>query len=254
MKGAIIGDIIGSIYEYNNIKTKDFPLFQDKCFYTDDSIMTIAIAQGILYHRKTSTNLAKSLILALKSYGNKYPYADYGHNFNLWLKSKDEKPYGSYGNGALMRCSACGWLAENEEEAIYFGEINALVTHNHIEAIKACRLYSRLIYDAKKGMSKKTLYNIAKSEYELPKLDNVRENYEYDISCQGTLPIALSAFFESTSFEDAIRNAVSVGGDTDTICAITGALAEAYYGVPEDIENETLKFIPKDFYKIWNLN
>lgn len=253
MKGAIIGDIIGSIYEYNNIKTKNFPLFQSHCFYTDDSIMTVAIAKGILYSRAKNIDLKKSLILSLRTYGQKYPFADYGIEFGKWLTSNSVQPYNSYGNGALMRCSACGWLANSEQEAIELGNLSAGITHNHPTALKACELYSKLIYLAKHGIPKDELKHITIDNYSLPKLDEIRNDYKYDITCDGTFPVALSAFFESIDFEDAIRNAVSIGGDTDTICAITGGLAEAHYGIPTEIVEKASIYIPKDFYQVWNL-
>ncbi len=243
MKGAIIGDIVGSVYEFHNIKTKDFPLFSDKCFFTDDTVMTIAVAQGLLPAANGIVILINSLTFSMQDYGNRYPHRGYGGRFNKWLSSSNPRPYNSWGNGAPMRCSAAGWLAASPEKAFQLGMYTAAPTHNHPESMKAAGLTAMLICHARNGATKAELRQIAEKWYSLPMLDEIRDEYSFDVSCMGTMPVALSAFFESESFEDAIRNAISIGGDSDTIAAITGSIAEAYYGVPEDLWQEASGFL-----------
>ncbi len=233
MKGAIIGDIIGSVYEFHNIKTKDFPLFSRKGYFTDDTVMTVAVAMGLLAANKEGSDLSEALTEAMHDYGNRYPHRGYGGRFRRWLRAPEPHPYNSWGNGAPMRCSAAGWLASSPEKAFELGMFTAGPTHNHPEAMKAAGVTAMLIWHARHGMPKEELRELAGKWYALPVLDEIRPDYTFDVSCMGTMPVALSAFIESESFEDAIRNAVSVGGDSDTIAAITGSLAEAYYGTPE---------------------
>ena len=234
MKGAIIGDIVGSVYEFHNIKTKDFPLFSQRSRFTDDTVMTVAIAMGLLEAKEEDSDLTEALTEAMHDYGNRYPHRGYGGRFRQWLRASDPHPYNSWGNGAPMRCSAAGWLASSPEKAFELGMFTAGPTHNHPEAMKAAGVTAMLIWHARHGMEKEALRELAAKWYTLPILDEIRPAYSFDVSCMGTMPVALSAFFESESFEDAIRNAVSVGGDSDTIAAITGSLAEAYYDVPDE--------------------
>lgn len=242
MKGAIVGDIVGSVYEWNNIKTKYFPLFREDCFFTDDTVMTVAIGHALMnnlgFDGYSITELVNSLTSYMQMYGRKYQHRGYGGAFAGWIYDKDPKPYYSFGNGAPMRASSAGWLAKSAEEARELGRITALPTHNHPEGLKAASLAAELIWMARNGESMDTLRTRAAHLYALPVIDEIRSDYTFDVSSQGTMPVALSAFFESTSFEDAIRNAISVGGDSDTIAAITGSIAEAYYGVSEEIWNK----------------
>lgn len=235
MKGAIIGDIVGSVYEFHNIKTKDFPLFVERSRFTDDTVMTCAVADGLMYALENDSELLDTLSDFLHNYGCAFPHRGYGGTFKKWLKSDDPQPYNSYGNGAPMRCSAAGWLAATPEKAFELGMYTAGPTHNHPEGMKAAGVTAMLIWHARHGAGMDELRAVAEKYYDIPVLDEIREEYEFDVSSQGTMPVAIAAFLESTNFEDAIRNAVSIGGDSDTIAAITGSLAEAYYGVPDEL-------------------
>lgn len=246
MKGAIIGDIAGSVYEFNNIKTKDFPFFSERCDFTDDTVMTVAVAAGLMTALNEGIELTEALTGSLHDYGNRYPHRGYGGRFRYWLKSSDPRPYNSWGNGAPMRCSPAGWIAGSPEKAFELGMYTAAPTHNHPEAMKAAGLTAMLIWYGRHGMSMEGLREIAEKWYSLPVLDEIREVYSFDVSSGGTMPVALSAFFESVSFEDAIRNAISVGGDSDTIAAVTGAVAEAFYGIPEQLWQQASQYLSKE--------
>ena len=244
MKGAIIGDIVGSIYEFHNIKTKDFPLFTERNRYTDDTVMTCAVADGLMYAMKNASDLWDTLAEFMHKYGRTYRHRGYGGRFKKWLISDDPQPYNSLGNGAPMRCSAAGWVAGTPEKAFELGMYTAAPTHNHPEGMKAAGITAMLIWHAHHGATKEELRTIAEKAYMLPALEEIRPTYKFDVSCQGTMPVAISAFLESNSFEDAIRNAVSVGGDSDTIAAITGSIAEAFYVVPDDIWKKASRYLP----------
>ncbi len=249
MKGAIIGDIVGSIYEWHNHRSKDFPLFQPNCDFTDDTVMTVAVGMGLLHAGETDSDLLDTLTEYIHDYGNRYPHRGYGRRFKRWLQSGDPQPYNILGNGAPMRCSAAGMVAGSPEKAYDLGMYTAAPTHNHPEGMKAAGVTAMLIWHAGNGMTKDALRELAAKHYELPVLDEIRETYAFDVTCMGTMSVALSAFFESGSFEDAIRNAVSVGGDSDTIAAITGSIAEAFYGVPEEIWAEASAFLTDELRK-----
>lgn len=248
MKGAIIGDIVGSIYEWHNIKTKEFPLFTITNFPTDDSYMTMAVGRALMNQKRrgdmSEDAVYNELVYQMRLFGTMYPHGGYGGSFKAWLRSEEPMPYDSYGNGAPMRCSSAGWLAASLEEAEALGRMTALPTHNHPEGVKAAETVAGLIYLARTGVSKALLKEYAAVKYPIPVLDIVRPDYRFDVSSQGTMPVALAAFFESTGFEDAVRNAISVGGDSDTIAAITGSIAEAYYGVPDEIWESARQFLP----------
>ena len=253
MLGAIIGDIAGSRFEWHNIKTKDFELFTPRCNPTDDSIMSLAVAKAILISKNIS-NLSENAVFYMQLLGNRYPHAGYGGKFAFWLTTRNPKPYNSWGNGAAMRVSACGFAANSLDEAKSLSKIVTEVTHNHPEGIKGAEATAVAIYMAKTGSSLAEIQDyINKHYYKIDfKLDDIRDEYTFDVSCQGSVPQALEAFFESTSFEDAIRNAISIGGDSDTIAAITGGIAEAYYGIPEDIRNRALTFLDETQLTILN--
>lgn len=251
MIGAIIGDIVGSVYEFDNIKTKDFPFFRPDCEATDDSIMTLAVAKSILEANGDLETLSQQTVANMIQLGNRYPFAGYGGRFMQWLKKGKYKanpgPYNSFGNGSAMRASPCGFAANTLEEAIAMARITAEVTHNHPEGIKGAEATAAAIFLAKTGagMNEIKVY-ITAHYYPLDfTLDQIRPTYKYDVSCQGSVPQALEAFFESTSYEDAIRGAVSIGGDSDTIACITGGIAEAYWGVPESIRKEATSFLDR---------
>ena len=248
MKGAIIGDIVGSIYEWNNIKTKDFPLFQEKCFFTDDTVLTCAVAYAI--NHSDRAHLLGELKQALQGFGRRYPHRGYGRHFKAWMWLPNPTPYNSCGNGAAMRVSPAGFCGDSPSAARYIGEITAEPTHNHPESLKAAGLVAELIWRARHGADMRELLRTAEIAYSWCSLDEIRPDYKFDVTCQGTMPAVLASFFESTDFEDAIRNAVSVGGDSDTIAAITGSIAEAYYGVPNEIWERAKGFLDADLTKV----
>ena len=233
MLGAIIGDIVGSKYEFNNIKTKDFPLFSDDCEYTDDSIMTIAVAKALLRSRKEKCDFKSVLIEEMQTLGKQYPYpkGGYGMRFSRWLTDFEPNPYNSFGNGSAMRVSPCGIIAVELYEALSLAKASAEVTHNHPEGIKGAQAVAGAVFLAKQHKTKDEIADFIRTNfYDIDfTLDEIRQSYSFNESCQGTVPQAIVAFLESTSFEDAIRNAVSLGGDCDTLTAITGSIAWAYY-------------------------
>lgn len=274
MIGAIVGDIVGSVYEWHNIKTKDFPLFRDDCFFTDDTVMTIAVAEAVMNGGKRD-----DFIDAIKKYGRMYPDAGYGGNFRVWLFSGDRKPYRSYGNGSAMRVSPCGWIMNcgycartglwphnGREKA----KLSAEVTHNHPEGIKGalattdaifmCRYYFggycgdfETPINNNPAECKKRIKEYIEAEYgyDLSKtLDMIRPTYRFNETCQDTVPQAITAFLESTGFEDAIRNAISLGGDSDTLAAITGSIAEAAYGIPEWIKDKAFSYLDEPLKEV----
>ena len=233
MYGAIIGDIAGSKYEFSNIKRKDFPLFSQGCSYTDDSLMTIAVAEALINAQATQRAFRAVLVEEMQQLGRKYPYPQggYGGRFAGWLRASDPKPYNSFGNGSAMRVSPCGIFAVTLDEALELAKVSAEVTHNHPEGIKGAQAVAAAIFLARSGSSKAEIrQHIRENYYPLTRtLDEIRVNYGFDESCQGTVPEAITAFLESDSFEDAIRNAISIGGDSDTVGAITGSIAWSFY-------------------------
>jgi ADP-ribosylglycohydrolase len=247
--GAIAGDIIGSIYEFNNIKTMDFPLFSDGCCATDDSIMTFA-TMHVLINKGEYTK-------TYQSYGRKYPdpdYGGYGKNFDKWIHTTQPRPYNSWGNGSAMRVSPVGWAFDTLEQTIEEAKNSAEVTHNHPEGIKGAQATASTIYLARNGKTKGEIkkYIADTFGYDLDrKIDEIRPIYHFDVSCQGSVPEAIIAFLESKDFENAVRLAVSIGGDSDTIACITGGIAEAYYQkVPDNIIENVLEILPAEFVKI----
>lgn len=233
MYGAIIGDIVGSKYEFGNFKSKEFPFFQKGCDYTDDTIMTVAVAKALLRSREEEVSFREVLVEEMQRFGRRFPHPQgaYGGRFAGWLRAEDPKPYNSYGNGSAMRVSPCGLIAVSMEEALALAEASAVVTHNHPEGIKGAKAAAAAVFMARSGAAKEEIREyIQENFYPLDKtLDEIRPAYRFDESCQGTVPQAIIAFLESDSFEDAIRNAVSLGGDSDTIGAITGSIAWSFY-------------------------
>jgi len=241
MIGAIIGDIAGSIYEWNNIKTKEFPFFQDKCFFTDDTVMTVAVAEGLMNGGEKD-----DFIDAMKKYGRMYPGAGYGARLGSWLFSENREPYHSWGNGSAMRTAAVGWWCDSLEETRKMAALAAGVTHDHPEGIKGAESTAAAIFLARTGHGKAEIRNYVEREfgYDLSRtLDEIRPGYRFNESCQDTVPQAIIAFLESTDFEDAIRSAISLGGDSDTLAAITGSVAEAAYGVPRELEDKAWEYL-----------
>lgn len=267
MLGAIVGDIVGSVYEWDNIKTKDFPLFRDDCFFTDDTVMTCAVAEAIM-----NGGQKDDFIDAMKKYGRMYPDAGYGARFDAWIHSNDRSPYNSFGNGSAMRVSPCAWVMDattNElpSEVNHLAQLSAEVTHNHPEEIKGAMATADAIYMCRYFLGgdgsdnpaeiKRLIKEHIEQEYgyDLSKtLDEIRPTYRFNETCQDTVPQAIVAFLESTDFEDAIRNAISLGGDSDTLAAITGSIAEAAYGFPEWIKDKAYSYLDeplKDVLKRW---
>ena len=254
--GAIIGDIVGSKYEFNNIKSKDFPLFSEGCSYTDDTIMTIAVANALQNSWNKKEEFISCLINEMTKLGREYPHPQggYGGRFAGWLQSDNPQPYNSFGNGSAMRVSACAIYAVELNEALEFAELSAVVTHNHPEGIKGAKAVAAAIFLAKQKKSKKEIKKyIEENFYPLNEtVEDIRKHYTFDETCQGTVPQAIVAFLESSSFEDAIRNAVSIGGDTDTVSAITGSIAWAFYlDIYADTHDEIIlranEYLPQEF-------
>lgn len=256
MLGAICGDIIGSPFEFNRgNKTKNFDLFSTKSHFTDDTIMTIAVANALLQARpNASVDEIKELVTrSMKKWGHRYFYANYGTRFYLWLFKFHSRPYNSFGNGSAMRVSAAGWLYSTLEETRTIARATAEVTHNHPEGIKGAEAVAAVIYLARTGIPKKQIkeYIVQEFGYDLSRTcDEIRPNYKHFESCQQTVPEAITAFLEGEDFEDVIRTAVSLGGDSDTVTCIAGSIAEAYYGIPDHIKESVLEYIPNHFQRI----
>ena len=237
MIGAIIGDIAGSRFEWNNYKSKKIKLFHKRCRPTDDSIMSLAVAKAILESAEDFADLSAGAVSRMQELGRLYKNAGYGGNFYRWIFADDPQPYNSFGNGSAMRVGPCGYAARSLEEAKELSVKVTKVTHNHPEGMKGAEAVAAAIFLARDGKSKEEIRDyIRENYYQIDfTIDQIRPKYTFDVSCQGSVPVALEAFFESTDFEDAIKTAISAGGDSDTIGAITGSIAEAYYGVPENV-------------------
>ena len=246
MLGAIAGDIIGSVYEGNNIKTKEFPLFSSGCRFTDDTVLTIAVADVLL----NGGNYTEWF----KDYCRRYPNAGYGMNFRNWALSSRTEPYNSWGNGSAMRVSPIGFVLKDLDSVLREAKRSAEVTHNHPEGIKGAQATVAAIFLARTERNKKLIksYIEATFGYNLNfSLDQIRPNYQFDVSCQGSVPQAIVAFLESTDFEDAIRNAISIGGDSDTIACIAGGIAHAFYGeVSEAIARQALSILDEPLCQV----
>lgn len=244
--GAMAGDIIGSFYEFNATKKYDFYLFTPFSKFTDDTVMTVANADWLI--------TGDSLLGVMQDYGNRYPHAGYGGMFRAWLREDEPKPYNSFGNGSAMRVSPVGWAFDTLEETLEAAKQSAEVTHNHPEGIKGAQATVACIFMARTGKSKQEIkeYIVSTFGYNLNRTcDEIRPDYHFDVTCQGSVPESIIAFLESADFENAIRLAVSLGGDADTMGAITGGIAEAYYGgVPEHIRKEVLKRLPNEFIDV----
>jgi ADP-ribosylglycohydrolase len=246
MIGAIAGDIIGSVFEHNPIKTATFPLFSAHSRFTDDTVLTVAVASSI----QKGVDYASSL----KMLGRKYPFAGYGISFFQWLYAKDSKPYNSWGNGSAMRVSPVGFAFDSIDEVLNEARKSAEVTHNHPEGIKGAQATALAIFLARTGHSKSDIreqlshrfgYNLERT------LDDIRPGYRFDISCQGSVPEAIIAFLESESYENAVRKGISLGGDSDTIGCITGGVAQAYYKkIPDEIILNVRSRLPEEFLRI----
>lgn len=249
MFGAIIGDIAGSRFEFHNIKTTDFTFFSKDCFFTDDTVMTVAVARALLQTGGAEGAFQTALVSEMQTLGQRYPDAGYGGFFIRWLQMKDPQPYGSFGNGSAMRVAPCGWAAGTLGEALELARRASEVTHNHPDGIKGAQAVSAAIFLAKTGRPKDEIRAYIENDfYPLRKtLAEIRPHYRFDETCPGTVPPAIQAFLEAGDFEDSVRLAVSLGGDSDTLAAITGSIAEAYFGIPQSLRRRALAYLPPDF-------
>ena len=246
MLGAIAGDIIGSAYERHPIKTKKFKLFSRQSVFTDDTVLTIAVAKSIIDNEEYIDNVI--------DFGLKYYDAGYGGSFRKWLKSRTHRPYNSWGNGSAMRVASIGFAFSSEKEVLREAKKSAEITHNHIEGIKGAEATALAIFMAKTGKSKDEIRaTISKKfDYDLNRtVDKIRPNYKFQVSCQESVPESIICFLDSNSYEDTIRNAISLGGDADTMATIAGGIAEAYYKeIPKEISNNVYQRLPKEFLEI----
>lgn len=238
MLGAIAGDVIGSLYEFSPIKTTEFPLFQSSCHVTDDTVLTVALADTILSGGDFVDNLHE--------YFRLYPNAGYGGTFYRWARHGNREPYNSWGNGSAMRASPVGFAYDTLPEVLEEAKRSAEVTHNHAEGIKGAQAIAASVFLARKGSSKEEIRDYVRRTFGyglyVP-LDEIRPDYEFDVSCQGSVPVAITAFLESSDFEDTVRKAISLGGDADTLACMAGAIAHAFYGLPEPIATRTMDFL-----------
>ncbi len=246
MLGAMVGDIVGSVYEWNNTKTTDFTLLKESCEFTDDSVLTAATAKALM----TDGDYTR----IYQDFARRYPNRGYGGNFSQWIWSSNPQPYNSWGNGSAMRVSPVGFAFDTVEEVLAEAERSAAVTHNHPEGIKGAQSTALAILMSRQAASQPEICAeiTGRFGYDLDRtLDEIRPNYTFDVSCQGSVPEAIIAFLESIGYEDAIRKAISLGGDSDTIACITGGIAQAFYGgVPEDIADRGASFLPDEFIQI----
>lgn len=246
--GAICGDIIGSVFEHDGGKDYDFDLFDRDATFTDDTVCTMAVADALEGNKPFDTTL--------QQWCRKYPYAGYGGSFRRWIRSEDPKPYNSWGNGSAMRVSAVPKFADNIEDVVRLATDSAVVTHNHPEGIKGAVATACAIYLAQQGKSKDEIKSYIQDTcgYDLDrKYADIQPDYKFDVSCQGSVPESLICFLESDSYEDTIRKSIAMGGDTDTMAAIAGGIAAAFYGeIPEDILSHCIKRLPSDMTELLN--
>lgn len=256
MYGAILGDIIGSRFEFDRGGwSKDFQLLTQGCEFTDDSVMTVAVADALLTAGRTATTeeIEAACIKSMQKWGRKYPNAGYGSRFIYWVHSRNPEPYGSFGNGSAMRVSAAGWLYDTVERTREVAGATANVSHNHPEGLKGAECTAAVMFLGRIGRSKDEIKAYVEKEfgYDLSKsVDELRPLHEHVETCMDSLPKALVSFLEGTSYEDVVRNAVSLGGDTDTLAAIAGAMAEAFYGMPDELKKQCLCRIPDDMREV----
>lgn len=255
MYGAILGDMIGAPYEFDRgKKTKDFPLFGKGSKFTDDTVMTIAVAKALMDTMgKSDIEIRCALVDEMQKWGKKYPNYGYGVRFNKWLHSKDPEPYNSCGNGSAMRVAAAGWLFDTMEETRRIAQLTSVVTHDHPEGIKGAEVTAAAIFMARNGKTKDEIkeYVLREFGYDLSRTcDEIRPAYHHVETCQETVPEAITAFLEGTDFEDVIRTAVSLGGDCDTLTCIAGSMAEAFYGVPDELKKECRDRLTDDILEV----
>ena len=250
MLGAIIGDIVGSPYEWDNIHTTDFPLMTAKSDFTDDSVMTIAVAKALMdSYGADDETIKEALVMNMQNLGRHYPNRGYGGRFRMWLQTDQPKPYNSFGNGSAMRVAAAGWLYRTLEETLHAAELTSVVTHDHPEGVKGAQSIAAAIFLARARVDKEDIrtYLVREFGYDLYRtLDEIRPTYQFDETCQGSVPESIIAFMEGKGYVDTIRKAISIGGDSDTIAAIAGSIAEAYYGIPEQVEKQAFDRLPTE--------
>ena len=252
MYGAIIGDIVGSKYEFDPIKTKEFPFVSEGCSFTDDSVMTVAVARAIMRAHASGASFKKVLIEEMRDLGRRFPAAGYGGRFSEWLMRSNPRPYNSFGNGSAMRVSPCGLVAVTLDEALELAAASAEVTHNHPEGVKGAQATAAAIFLAKTGRTKQKIADyIHENFYPIDHtLDEIRPGYSFDVTCQGSVPEAITCFLESDSYEDTVRNAVSLGGDADTQAAIAGGIAWTYYRIGYEEGGNWMRR-PQDAWPEW---
>lgn len=256
MYGAILGDIIGEPFEFDRgTKTKEFPLFSDKPQFTDDTVMTIAICEGILNAGLDADEslMKNEMIKSMQKWGHNYPRAGYGQRFYMWLVQEKTEPYNSFGNGSAMRVASIGWLFDSLERTREVARWSAEVTHNHPEGVKGAEAPAAIIWLSRNGKSKEEIkeYVIKEFGYDLSRTcDQIRPSYRHVESCQGTVPEAITAFLEGNSFEDVIRTAVSLGGDCDTLTDIAAGMAEAFYGIPEMYKQKVIEYTTDEMHEV----
>ncbi len=252
MIGAIIGDIVGSRFERMNHKSTDFELFTDKCSFTDDTTMTLAVAKALLESDGDLNVLSENTVKCMQEIGRKYPNCGYGQMFWLWLHKRNPKPYNSFGNGSAMRVSPVAYAGKTMEQCLDFSDAVTNVSHNHPQGVLGAQAAAAATWAALHDWKKQEIRDLIQDHfYDLSfTIDELRPNYRFDATCQGSVPQAIKAFLESKNFEDAIRLAVSIGGDSDTIAAIAGGIAGAYYGVPDHLIAQAMKYLPEDLCSI----
>ena len=255
MYGAILGDIIGVPYEFDSIDYVDFPLFSIDSNFSDDSVMTIAVFDALLNAGLDADEktIKKNLVERFKVWGYRNPFAGYGGHFRKWLFSNATEPYNSYGNGSAMRVSSVGWLYDTMERTREVARWTAEVTHNHPEGIKGAEATAAAIFLARNGKSKKEIKEYIEKEfsYNLDRsCDGIRPEYEFDTTCQGTVPEAIISFLDGSDYESTVRLAVSLGGDADTLACIAGGIAEAFYTMPQELIEKCRSYFPQDMREV----
>ena len=248
--GTIAGDVIGSSREFHSIKTKDFRLFNRYSTFTDDTVMTLAIASWLLKDK----NSLDVLISEVRKFGLDYPNAGYGGMFKKWLNQENPKPYGSWANGSAMRVSPCAWVADSLGEAQKLARMSAVITHDHPEGIKGALATSDAVYLARTGAEKEDIKSHIESKYHYDlsrRIDDIRPDYGFEVSCKHSVPESIICFLEAKDYEDTVRNAVSLGGDADTQAAIAGGIASAYWDVPAKITARTLKRLDNNLLEVY---
>lgn len=258
MLGAIIGDICGSIYEFDNeTDVKKIKLFGKGCFPTDDSIMSIAVSRALIDSKgRSETTVKETLVNSMHYFGRLFPHAGYGRTFQNWLLDYKREPYNSWGNGSAMRVSSVGWLYNTLEDTLYMARLTSEVTHNHLEGVKGAEAIAACIFLAREGKTKEEIRKyITTYYYKLDfTIDEIRDSYTFDESCQGSCPQAIAAFLEGKDFKDVIIKSISIGGDSDTIAAMAGGIAEAYYGIPDDMVKKALEHFTYKEDALWVYN